>query len=195
MALERTQGQIYRWGVASPLAFEDWRTPTVAELNANPTNDPEGLIFDLTCALDTDGTTFDLTDPDTDDSTSFCQEATEETPISRNVEIVLELFRATEENKIDDPNTWNTAHLGDRKSTRLNSSHVATSYAVFCLKKKMLNANNYTAEGYLELEERRHKSNVYVDLPDAVLGAARDELPILFLRLHRAAQYCTLVLG
>src|SRR5690625_6343235 len=26
---------------------------------------------------------------------------------------------------------------GDRKSTRLNSSHVATSYAVFCLKKKI----------------------------------------------------------
>src|SRR5436309_11926720 len=26
--------------------------------------------------------------------------------------------------------------LGDRKSTRLNSSHVKTSYAVFCLKKK-----------------------------------------------------------
>src|SRR5690625_6695284 len=28
-------------------------------------------------------------------------------------------------------NAW-----GDRKSTRLNSSHVAISYAVFCLKKK-----------------------------------------------------------
>src|SRR5690625_6070573 len=27
-------------------------------------------------------------------------------------------------------------HGGDRKSTRLNSSHVAISYAVFCLKKK-----------------------------------------------------------
>src|SRR5690625_3848644 len=26
--------------------------------------------------------------------------------------------------------------IGDRKSTRLNSSHVANSYAVFCLKKK-----------------------------------------------------------
>src|SRR5690625_6852144 len=26
---------------------------------------------------------------------------------------------------------------GDRKSTRLNSSHVATAYAVFCLKKKL----------------------------------------------------------
>src|SRR5690606_41642619 len=29
--------------------------------------------------------------------------------------------------------------LEDRKSTRLNSSHVKISYAVFCLKKKMLN--------------------------------------------------------
>src|SRR5436309_13799859 len=28
------------------------------------------------------------------------------------------------------------AHGGDRKSTRLNSSHVKISYAVFCLKKK-----------------------------------------------------------
>src|SRR5437870_9639431 len=28
--------------------------------------------------------------------------------------------------------------LGDRKSTRLNSSHVAISYAVFCLKKKII---------------------------------------------------------
>src|SRR5690625_4771781 len=27
-------------------------------------------------------------------------------------------------------------NIGDRKSTRLNSSHVAISYAVFCLKKK-----------------------------------------------------------
>src|SRR5699024_12105531 len=28
---------------------------------------------------------------------------------------------------------------GDRKSTRLNSSHVSISYAVFCLKKKINN--------------------------------------------------------
>src|ERR1035441_11010015 len=28
-------------------------------------------------------------------------------------------------------------HLGDRKSTRLNSSHLGISYAVFCLKKKI----------------------------------------------------------
>src|SRR5690606_40606915 len=32
---------------------------------------------------------------------------------------------------------WPEPHLqGDRKSTRLNSSHVKISYAVFCLKKK-----------------------------------------------------------
>src|SRR5690625_5833962 len=30
-----------------------------------------------------------------------------------------------------------SAGAGDRKSTRLNSSHVAISYAVFCLKKKI----------------------------------------------------------
>src|SRR5438445_11470102 len=29
-------------------------------------------------------------------------------------------------------------HLGDRKSTRLNSSHANISYAVFCLKKKKI---------------------------------------------------------
>src|SRR5256885_7370371 len=31
------------------------------------------------------------------------------------------------------------ALLGDRKSTRLNSSHLVISYAVFCLKKKKEN--------------------------------------------------------
>src|SRR5690349_21881247 len=33
---------------------------------------------------------------------------------------------------------------GDRKSTRLNSSHVEISYAVFCLKKKKLTNSVYT---------------------------------------------------
>src|SRR5256885_4157372 len=31
---------------------------------------------------------------------------------------------------------WAACTLGDRKSTRLNSSHLVISYAVFCLKKK-----------------------------------------------------------
>src|SRR5699024_12080889 len=33
--------------------------------------------------------------------------------------------------------------FGDRKSTRLNSSHVSISYAVFCLKKKKINKSRY----------------------------------------------------
>src|SRR5699024_11657399 len=33
-------------------------------------------------------------------------------------------------------NTWKLYRELDRKSTRLNSSHVSISYAVFCLKKK-----------------------------------------------------------
>src|SRR3989454_4622826 len=35
--------------------------------------------------------------------------------------------------------------IEDRKSTRLNSSHLVISYAVFCLKKKKYTANPYTA--------------------------------------------------
>src|SRR5207249_6813008 len=35
------------------------------------------------------------------------------------------------------PSRKMTVPLGDRKSTRLNSSHVSISYAVFCLKKKI----------------------------------------------------------
>src|SRR5256885_5997331 len=33
-------------------------------------------------------------------------------------------------------------HAGDRKSTRLNSSHLVISYAVFCLKKKKTTDNS-----------------------------------------------------
>src|SRR2546426_8271742 len=35
-----------------------------------------------------------------------------------------------------DPQHGGGADAGDRKSTRLNSSHLVISYAVFCLKKK-----------------------------------------------------------
>src|SRR5207302_3988123 len=35
-----------------------------------------------------------------------------------------------------DDRAWQQRALEDRKSTRLNSSHVKISYAVFCLKKK-----------------------------------------------------------
>src|SRR5256885_6810790 len=38
-------------------------------------------------------------------------------------------------------NAVRAAENADRKSTRLNSSHLVISYAVFCLKKKKDNAN------------------------------------------------------
>src|SRR5256885_11691383 len=38
-----------------------------------------------------------------------------------------------------------TATVGDRKSTRLNSSHLVISYAVFCLKKKKTAGRSGTA--------------------------------------------------
>src|SRR5690349_24024546 len=38
-------------------------------------------------------------------------------------------------------NSVRPAKVGDRKSTRLNSSHVEISYAVFCLKKKNKSKN------------------------------------------------------
>src|SRR3989442_3270796 len=44
----------------------------------------------------------------------------------------------------------------DRKSTRLNSSHVRISYAVFCLKKKTARLNRVTQAMWLgNLEGRR----------------------------------------
>src|SRR5205085_6427743 len=44
--------------------------------------------------------------------------------------------------------------LGDRKSTRLNSSHSQISYAVFCLKKKKDTIDLYN--GFNE-DDRRHR--------------------------------------
>src|SRR6266513_4686460 len=43
---------------------------------------------------------------------------------------------------------------GDRKSTRLNSSHVSISYAVFCLKKKKKNNTIYIFKKKIHLRTR-----------------------------------------
>src|SRR2546426_9079885 len=40
------------------------------------------------------------------------------------------------------------AAAADRKSTRLNSSHLVISYAVFCLKKKKKTTNAYMTQSY-----------------------------------------------
>src|SRR5438045_7580768 len=38
---------------------------------------------------------------------------------------------------------------GDRKSTRLNSSHLGISYAVFCLKKKRRTLKEFTYQNFI----------------------------------------------
>src|SRR5262245_62669511 len=47
---------------------------------------------------------------------------------------------------------------GDRKSTRLNSSHLGISYAVFCLKKKKKNIQNtYKCKHTTTVHKNTHK--------------------------------------
>src|SRR2546429_4912970 len=47
--------------------------------------------------------------------------------------------------------------VGDRKSTRLNSSHGYTSYAVFCLKKKKTLQSIRPERQTYERQQRRHQ--------------------------------------
>lgn len=97
MALKRLQkDEVYRFYLASKLAFEDWTEPTVAEMNANPTNDPNGLIWNLSCALDTDTTQFDLDEPDSDDSLTFCQSSGNQEPTEYAATVVYGLQLAKE---------------------------------------------------------------------------------------------------
>src|SRR5690625_7036690 len=48
----------------------------------------------------------------------------------------------TSQRSLRKENLQSDVHDPDRKSTRLNSSHVAISYAVFCLKKKKKHTDN-----------------------------------------------------
>src|SRR2546426_8419542 len=54
-----------------------------------------------------------------------------------------------------------TLRVGDRKSTRLNSSHLVISYAVFCLKKKKIAVRRSSLElrdpTRLKQPERAHR--------------------------------------
>src|SRR5215204_7389861 len=58
------------------------------------------------------------------------------------------LFRSwlTEHDRVDDYERVRRCVSQDRKSTRLNSSHTVSSYAVFCLKKKTKKTNTPTIQ-------------------------------------------------
>lgn len=103
MADERLYAPATRWWLAGPNAFADFANPTVAEFTAGIS---AGIIVDITCALNQDGTEFNKDDSDTDDSLSFCQVAGAEDPTFHNATAVLEAFRSRDEL---DANTATTA--------------------------------------------------------------------------------------
>src|SRR5256885_4869975 len=64
---------------------------------------------------------------------------------------------------------------GDRKSTRLNSSHLVISYAVFCLKKKNCLVHSLPSGGRLR---RARVRGLPVEFRLDHLDAARDRMPV-----------------
>src|SRR5690625_6726025 len=70
---------------------------------------------------------YDITEINAKAGTQFTLEYANESNMPHNMVFV---------NSEADINPVGIAALQDRKSTRLNSSHVASSYAVICLKKK-----------------------------------------------------------
>lgn len=111
MADVRLYDPAVRIYLAAPNHFANWEEPTAAELNANPTNDPSGTIFNITCAVDRADSTFDLGDAEVDDSLSFCQVQGTTNPTSFNPEIALAIFRSMDPWVVSDDTTRNTANL------------------------------------------------------------------------------------
>src|SRR3712207_8605841 len=66
-------------------------------------------------------------------------EKTERSKDTANKEATLKVGLVTDEGGVNDGSFNQSANRGDRKSTRLNSSHANISYAVFCLKKITMN--------------------------------------------------------
>src|SRR5256885_8083597 len=82
----------------------------------------------------------------------------------------------------------NVGAIGDRKSTRLNSSHLVISYAVFCLKKKEDREHNLAINDFEHSASRcaNHKSHKYLQpyRGCCVLQAARCLLTRTEWRAH-----------
>src|SRR5699024_11763368 len=57
-------------------------------------------------------------------------------PVVEESSAPMESSVSVAETTLAAPEEISTQNVSDRKSTRLNSSHVSISYAVFCLKKK-----------------------------------------------------------
>src|SRR2546427_1913781 len=78
--------------------------------------------------------------------------------IARRLRLRPNTFRSAERDSVQ------CAARGDRKSTRLNSSHSQISYAVFCLKKKKKKNGNHntiskeTTNTLIRYDTRTHRN-------------------------------------
>src|SRR5690606_41366493 len=101
-------------------------------LNATPTTEIYTLSLHDALPISDDPTT---TSDTTSEPTATTQETSAPTtsPDTSSTETTSAETTPTDTGSTDSPS--------DRKSTRLNSSHVKISYAVFCLKKKKTNNN------------------------------------------------------
>src|SRR5258707_8396829 len=79
--------------------------------------------------------------------------------------IAPERGHESEMDRVDDgiEDGGDSAPFGDRKSTRLNSSHANISYAVFCLKKKKKKKKDETMKCEKVGEEKQKKCRVRLD--------------------------------
>src|SRR5437762_5060247 len=102
----------------------------------------------------------------------MCEFATLESPYSMPVALHGDL-------DLTDPEAQTRSRALDRKSTRLNSSHRCTSYAVFCLKKKR---NHHPLDQRLALHHLRILLHELVR-PAPIEVAAATEHPNAYLAL------------
>src|SRR5690554_6968690 len=86
---------------------------------------------------------------------------------AENSLIILEMpikdYTLTEIARIVESNNAHVISLStlDRKSTRLNSSHVRISYAVFCLKKKKKKKKKNKIKKKKKIKNQTHHTNIH----------------------------------
>ena len=81
--------------LAYPEAFADPLKPTAEELNERfvYTSNEDGMVFDISCAIEDSSLTANFVDSDTDDERTICDEGAVQTPIAKNYEFNMDGFR------------------------------------------------------------------------------------------------------
>src|SRR5437667_3389291 len=80
---------------------------------------------------------------------------------------------------------WSRRHRSDRKSTRLNSSHITISYAVFCLKKK----NKEKESAYNRGSTAGRGKWIRAGVPGAADGRTQRVIGVMTMRWRAVADH------